>query len=82
MPAVAACRRAGIRTEIYPDAAKMKKQMQYANARTIPFVALAGESEMAAGTFTLKNMQTGEQQAVTTEELIAAVKGRSADFTL
>ena len=74
MPAVAACRRAGIRTEIYPDAAKMKKQMQYANAREIPFVALAGESEMAAGTFTLKNMQTGEQAAVTTEQLINAVK--------
>ena len=73
LPAVAACRRAGIRTEIYPDAAKMKKQMQYANAREIPFVALAGETEMAAGTFTLKNMQTGEQTAVTTEQLIAAV---------
>ena len=73
LPALAACRRAGIRTEIYPDAAKMKKQMQYANAREIPFVALAGETEMAAGTFTLKNMQTGEQTAVTTEQLIAAV---------
>ena len=73
LPAVAACRRAGIRAEIYPDAAKMKKQMQYANAREIPFVALAGETEMAAGTFTLKNMQTGEQTAVTTEQLIAAV---------
>ncbi|MCR5180351.1 MAG: ATP phosphoribosyltransferase regulatory subunit, partial [Bacteroidaceae bacterium] len=73
LPAVAAARKAGIRVEIYPDAAKMKKQMQYANARAIPFVALAGESEMAAGTFTLKNMQTGEQQAVGTEELIAAV---------
>lgn len=75
LPAVAACRRAGIRTELYPDASKMKKQMQYANARSIPFVALAGESEMAAGTFTLKNMTTGEQQTVTTEALIAAVLG-------
>ena len=75
LPAVAACRRAGIRTELYPDAAKMKKQMQYANAREIPFVALAGETEMAAGTFTLKNMTTGEQQTVTTEQLITAVLG-------
>ena len=72
-PAVAECRKAGIRTEIYPDVAKMKKQMQYANAREIPFVALAGESEMAAGIFTLKNMQTGEQQAATTAQIIATV---------
>ncbi len=71
LPAVAACRRAGIRSEIYPDATKMKKQMAYANAREIPFVALAGESEMAEGKFTLKNMTTGEQSAVTVEELIA-----------
>ena len=74
LPAVAAARRAGIRTEIFPDAAKMKKQMQYANARAIPFVALAGDTEMAAGTFTLKNMATGEQITVTTDQLIAAVQ--------
>ncbi|MBP5769789.1 MAG: histidine--tRNA ligase [Bacteroidaceae bacterium] len=73
LPAVAACRKAGIRTEIYPDATKMKKQMAYANARQIPFVALAGETEMGAGVFTLKNMVTGEQQTVTVEQLIAAV---------
>ena len=53
----------------------MKKQMQYANARAIPFVALAGESEMEAGTFTLKNMQTGEQQAVDVQQLITIVGG-------
>ena len=74
LPAVAACRQAGIRTEIYPDAAKMKKQMQYANAREIPFVALAGESEIAAGTFTLKNMTTGEQKTVSMNELIEIVQ--------
>jgi len=74
LPAVAACRQAGIRTEIYPDAAKMKKQMQYANAREIPFVALAGESEIAAGTFTLKNMTTGEQKIVSMNELIDIVQ--------
>jgi histidyl-tRNA synthetase len=51
----------------------MKKQMAYANAREIPFVALAGESEMAEGKFTLKNMTTGEQSAVTVEELIATI---------
>ena len=74
LPAVAACRQAGIRTEIFPDAAKMKKQMQYANALGIPFVALAGESEIAEGRFTLKNMQTGEQTAVSVEELIDKVR--------
>ena len=73
LPALARCRQVGIRAEIYPDSAKMKKQMQYANARAIPFVALAGESEMAAGSFTLKNMATGEQQTVSVAELIAAV---------
>ena len=73
LPALAACRRAGIRAEIYPDASKMKKQMQYANARAILYVVLAGETEMANGTFTLKNMTTGEQRQVTTEELVAAV---------
>ena len=73
LPALAAARAAGIRAEIYPDASKMKKQMQYANARQIPFVALAGETEMASGTFTLKNMQTGEQATVDVEQLIATV---------
>jgi histidyl-tRNA synthetase len=67
-------RQAGIRAEIYPDAAKMKKQMSYANAKQIPFVALVGESEMASGQVTLKNMETGEQQVLTPEALIDAVK--------
>ena len=61
----------GIRAEIYPDAAKMKKQMSYANAKQIPYVALAGENEMKEGKITLKNMETGEQQLLTPEELIA-----------
>ena len=74
LPFVAQARAANIRTEIFPDAAKMKKQMSYANAKQIPFVALAGENEMAAGKLTLKNMQTGEQTLVTPDELIAAVK--------
>ncbi len=73
LPVVAKCRKAGIRTEMFPDKAKMKKQMNYANAKQIPFVVLAGENEMAEGKFTLKNMTTGEQQLVTPEELLDAV---------
>ena len=73
MPAVAKARVAGIRTEMYPDSAKMKKQMSYANAKHIPFVALAGENEMNEGKFTLKNMETGEQKLVSAEELISEV---------
>ena len=74
LPAVAKARAAGIRTEIFPDSSKMKKQMSYANAKQIPFVALAGENEMAEGKFTLKNMISGEQQLLTAEELINIVK--------
>lgn len=73
MPAVSKARVAGIRTEMYPDSAKMKKQMSYANAKHIPFVALAGENEMNEGKFTLKNMETGQQKLVSGEELIAEV---------
>ena len=74
LPAVAKAREAGIRTEIFPDSSKMKKQMSYANAKQIPFVALAGENEIAEGKLTLKNMLTGNQQLVTIEELIDIVK--------
>ena len=63
-------RAAGISTLIYPDAAKMKKQMDYANRKAIPFVAFVGESEMRDGTVTLKNMTDGSQQTMTVEELI------------
>lgn len=66
-------RNAGIRAEIYPDSAKMKKQMSYANAKNIPFVALVGESEMAENKITLKDMATGEQRLLTIEELIGHV---------
>ena len=74
LPIVAMTREAGIQTEIFPDAAKMKKQMSYANAKQIPFVALAGENEINEGKVTLKNMETGEQMLVTPDELIASVK--------
>ncbi len=66
---VAECRKAGIRAEIYPDTVKMKKQMSYANAKHIPFVALAGENEIQEGKITLKNMETGEQQLLPLEDL-------------
>ena len=74
LPIVAKARQNGIRTEIYPDSAKMKKQMSYANAKSIPFVALTGENEISEGKVMLKNMATGEQNLVTPDELIAAVK--------
>ena len=74
LPVLAKVRAAGVRAEIYPDSAKMKKQMSYANAKNIPFVAIAGETEMNEGKFTLKNMLTGEQHAVTADELLAMMK--------
>jgi histidyl-tRNA synthetase len=74
LPAVAKAREAGIRTEIFPDSTKMKKQMSYANAKQIPFVALAGENEMAEGKLTLKNMESGEQSLVTIDEIIKTIK--------
>jgi len=74
MPFVAHCRQAGIRTELYPDIVKMKKQMAYANAKQIPFVVLAGENEINEGKVTLKNMVTGEQTLLTKEELINAIQ--------
>ena len=74
LPVVAKARQNGIRTEIYPDSVKMKKQMSYANAKGISFVAIAGENEIAEGKFTLKNMITGEQNLVTPDELVETLK--------
>ncbi len=74
LPILTAARQAGIRCEIYPDSTKMKKQMSYANAKNIPFVAIAGENEMNEQKVTLKNMITGEQMLVSQEELIQVVK--------
>lgn len=73
LPFVAKTRKAGIRTEIFPDKAKMKKQMGYANAKNIPYVVLAGENEINEGKLMLKDMQTGEQTLITIDELIATV---------
>lgn len=68
-------RAAGVSAEIYPDAAKMKKQMGYADSKAIPYVAIVGESEMAQGKLTLKNMQSGEQQTLTLSEASELLTG-------
>ena len=73
LPILSKVRQAGIRAEIYPDGAKMKKQMSYANAKQIPYVVLAGDNEISVGKVTLKDMTTGEQTLVSAEELIAAI---------
>lgn len=77
LPIASQVRAAGISVELYPDCAKMKKQMAYANAKGIPFVVLAGESEMSQGKVTLKNMLTGDQQLVSAEELIANITSKN-----
>lgn len=69
-------RSAGIACEIYPDAAKMKKQMAYANSASVPYVAMVGESEMQAGKMALKNMATGEQTLLTAVEAAALIDGK------
>ena len=74
LQALKQAREAGIRAEIFPDASKMKKQMSYANAKKIPFVALVGENEMAEKKVTLKNMASGEQQLLAVEEAIDCIK--------
>ncbi|WP_346859800.1 histidine--tRNA ligase [uncultured Draconibacterium sp.] len=70
LPVLAQLRKAGINAEIFPESAKMKKQMTYANRKQIAFVVLAGDNEIETKKFTLKNMETGEQQLVSAEELI------------
>ena len=77
LPIAGQIRAAGISVELYPDCAKMKKQMAYANAKGIPFVVLAGESEINQGKVTLKNMLTGDQQLVSAEELIAIITSKN-----
>lgn len=74
LPVMTKARQAGVRCEIYPDSAKMKKQMSYANAKAVPFVAIVGENEMNEGKITLKNMSTGEQSLLTPEEMINIIK--------
>lgn len=74
MRLLALLRQAGISAEIYPDCGKMKKQMEYANRREIPYVAIIGSDELAAGTVTLKNMRTGEQRSVAAESLAGCIE--------
>lgn len=71
LPILATLRSNGIAAEIYPESAKMKKQMEYANKRSIPFVAIVGENEIQNGAVSLKNMITGEQKVVAVDEIIA-----------
>lgn len=71
LPVLSRLRSAGIRVELYPEAVKMKKQMGYADAKNVPYVGIVGETEMAENKITLKNMTTGEQQSVTSDELIS-----------
>lgn len=74
LPILARLRHAGIAVEIYPTAAKLKKQMSYANAKQVPFVLLVGEEEQTSGVLTLKNMESGEQTKVSIEDLILRLK--------
>ncbi len=74
LPILKTLRANGINAEIYPDASKMKKQMTYADKKGIPYVALVGENEMKSGIVSLKNMTSGEQENLTTEELIQKLK--------
>lgn len=74
LPIIAQLRQANVATEIFPDKAKMKKQMSYANAKHIPYVVLAGENEMAQHKVTLKDMNTGEQFLLTGEEIISKLR--------
>ncbi len=67
-------RAAGISAELYPDAAKMKKQMNYANDASTPYVAIVGEQEMLDGTISLKDMATGEQVTLSVDEIIKRLK--------
>ena len=64
----------GISAEVYPDSAKMKKQMNYANSKHVPYVAMVGENELASGTVALKNMETGEQVSMTIDQVIEKLK--------
>ena len=74
LPIVSAVRAKGISAEIFPDPIKMKKQMSYANAKRIPFVALAGENEIKEGMLTLKNMKTGEQKLLSPQGLVNEIQ--------
>jgi histidyl-tRNA synthetase len=75
LPLLYRLRSAGISSELYPDQDKMKKQMNYANRKGIKFVILAGESEIEAGMINLKNMESGQQQLIKSEEIVKVLLG-------
>jgi len=74
LPLLGKLRNEGIRAELYPDKAKMKKQMTYANSLKVPYVALIGENEMNENKITLKSMESGEQKSLTFDEIISLLK--------
>jgi len=74
LPWLSALRAKGINAEIYPEPAKMKKQMSYADNKKIPFVAIVGETEMSAGKVMLKNMKSGEQSLLSLDETMEAIR--------
>ena len=74
LPLLKQVREAGISAEIYPEAAKMKKQMNYANSNAIPYVAIVGDTEMQANKVMLKDMNSGTQALVSLQELMEKVK--------
>jgi len=74
LKAIKELRNKGIKAELYPDTSKMKKQMNYANKRNIPFVVLVGEEELKKDIYTLKNMHSGKQESLSLSHLIAALK--------
>lgn len=74
LPLLQRLRDSGINSEIYPASAKLKKQLNYADAKKIPFVILLGSEEMESGNLTLKNMKSGEQQKLTIDQIIATLK--------
>ncbi|GHT37876.1 histidine--tRNA ligase [Bacteroidia bacterium] len=78
LPLIANVRAAGIRAELYPEPAKMKKQMAYADAKHIPFVALVGENEMAEGKINLKNMLSGEQELIASGDIVRIITNHSS----
>ena len=74
LPVITQLRHADISCALYPEAAKMKKQLSYADSNHIPFVAMVGENEMKEGTITLKDMQTGEQKTVSQDEVVVIIR--------
>ena len=81
LPVLQKMRAEGIRCELYPEPAKMKKQMQYADRNRIPFVLVAGAEELKKGVFSLKHMQSGEQEQLTAAELASRIKQVSTGQT-